>query len=400
MDDDFFRRHHRASRSSHQSPPPQLPPNHPHQDLQSLLKEMKDLNYKVQENSNVLQKGIENIAIELQEDSNKSNRGTLRMPSKQEEDGEIEQSKHERSFYRSEAETLRLEMKDIKEQLNEIRKILPQKGISFEWAPPANPVEPTGSDEDSSIETGIPNPYPETSIRNRSNNNSSSTTTTTTNNNINKNTEPRSSRFLETIDYPPLNNSERSARSILGSTAMKNAAAIIQQHHHHIQPVPTNNKQRSALSKAEAPSPISRRRGRRSLGPLSRNQNRDFDSMEENRRSDNKKELDAGEQQRDPILKSTETQSKCDILSADKDYRRLRRSLRQRYAADSLHHKQNPSRGGVDEEYLAELRKSWHKRRGLSMNPSSTSNDNSSDTISAESPIPENYNRLCSLGEF
>ncbi len=193
--------------------------------LHLLLDEMKDFNDLVQEKSNVLQQGIANIAIELeeeiQEEIKTSAVATPKPALQHETTDEMEKLKQERSFYRTEAETLRLEMKEIRAQLDEIKKCLPKmKDSKVEASPITNKLTIDSDSEEDDIP--VPqSPYPTKSVSMR---------------------PPRSPRFLETLELPPLADSSKSTfrselrdiLSDLGRTTqvMRNAEAIVQQHHH------------------------------------------------------------------------------------------------------------------------------------------------------------------------
>ncbi len=193
--------------------------------LHILLDEMKDFNDLVQERSNVLQRGIANIAIELeeeiQEEIKPSTVATPRPEIQVETCNDMEKLEQERSFYRSEAETLRLEMKEIKAQLDEIKRCLPTMNNSnTEALSRSKSTTVSDSEED---EIRVPSPYPTKSRRVRS---------------------PRSPRFLRTLDLPPLADSSKltfrnelhDILTDLGRTnttrVMRNAEAIVQQHHY------------------------------------------------------------------------------------------------------------------------------------------------------------------------
>ena len=123
--------------------------------LGRLLKEMKKMNNMVQENSNVLQMGIENIAHELKHKKGavaSTSKPVLSTSSDPLLTKEMEQLKRERTYYQSEAETLRLEMEAIREQMNELRRYLPQNSLTL--------TPPIIEEEVLSVESGVP-PIPD-----------------------------------------------------------------------------------------------------------------------------------------------------------------------------------------------------------------------------------------------
>eukprot|EP00531_Pseudo-nitzschia_arenysensis_P014645 CAMPEP_0116132330 /NCGR_PEP_ID=MMETSP0329-20121206/9487_1 /TAXON_ID=697910 /ORGANISM="Pseudo-nitzschia arenysensis, Strain B593" /LENGTH=632 /DNA_ID=CAMNT_0003626831 /DNA_START=114 /DNA_END=2012 /DNA_ORIENTATION=- len=439
--------------------------NHSRQTLQGLLNEMKNLNGIVKENSNTLQKGIENIAFELEQENNMP---TPQTPNEK-DNSEMEQLRQERSYYRTEAETLRMEMKDIKEQLSEIRKILPQMGKSFDIpAPPKSVASTTVVSSEASDSMIIPM-YMGEAIESV------------------KSSEEHAG-FLETIDYPPLKDqnlsfrsevreilsdserrvadSEQRARSAIRRRAMKNAKAIIQQHHN--QPIRTNDdveeeksfgapptpkapvRERSPSPMNRSMSPISRRFQGRSISPMSRQSSIQSDLTMESRKKGAKEELlngsserqmearknsnhvefkknyyknkirkkynirdyqidrnDGDSSRRSRSIVSNESESQEEqLVTADKKYREMRRSLHKRTAGATstssgetpmkeittvnhpkeslvVYHVEDPDlkhssyeEGDIDDQYLDELRKSWYQKRGLALADSNSSEEN------------------------
>ena len=207
--------------------------------LHQLLDEMKDFNDLVQERSNVLQKGIANIAIELEEEIQEEIKtSAVATPTPEHETcDEMKKLKQERSFYRSEAETLRLEMKEIRAQLDEIKKCLPKmKDSKVEASPITNKLTIDSDSEDEYIP--VPkSPYP-TKVR-----------------------SVRPPRFPnnKTIDLPPLTDSSKltfrcelnDILSDLGRTTrdMRNAEA---EQHHHNQPIRASSPDRRIITKNDS----------------------------------------------------------------------------------------------------------------------------------------------------
>ncbi len=442
--------------------------DHSRQTLQSLLKEMKNLNGIVQENSSHLRKGIENIAFELEQENNKS---TPQKP-RENDESELEQLRQERSYYRTEAETLRMEMKDIKEQLSEIRKFLPQMGKSFDIPVPPKSIASTTVVSSEASDSMIIPMYMGEAIESA------------------KSSEEHA-RFLETIDYPPVkdpklplrsevreilldsersvSDSERRARSAITRRAMKNAKEIIQQHHE--QPLRTSHdveegkplethantpptpkaqvRERSPSPMNRSVSPISRRFQGRSISPMSHQSSIQSDLTIESRKNVTKdgtrqkqegrknsdhvefkknyyknkirkkynirdypserNDEDSSRRCRSIVSNESEPREGYQLVTADKKYREMRRSLHKRTASSSstnrsetpleeittvndekeslmVYHAKDQdlkglgqtscAEGDIDEKYLQELRKSWYQRRGLALADSNSSEEN------------------------
>lgn len=427
--DDYFDRRSRSKRGimgestgKYTNQKPSTPTAHSHvndtahsrQSLQNFLKEMKDMNEKVQENSKILQKGIENIAIELEQETTQQPPPTPQ----QKDDSEMEQLRQERSYYRSEAETLRMEMQEIKEQLSEIRKILPQMGNSFDIPPPPKSV---GSGTSGSSGSGAVSTSDESDSKLK-----------------------QHAQFLETIDLPPrkdpklfhsevreivsdserrasllsdsersVSDSERRARSAIARRAMTNAKYLIQQHHN--QPIRSIDNEEGEMSpgvEARPPptsrsirsvSPISRRLRERSASPISRrSRDRSMSSVsrQSSVQSDESKKSSKLAIAKNHYKKKFKQREESNLLTADKNYREMRRSLKQEISERSermdeittanhpkeslvVFHVQDPdfqdasySDGDIDDEYLDELRKSWYQKRGLALADSNSSDEN------------------------
>ncbi len=430
--DDYFDRRTRSKRGvmgestgKYTNQKPSTPTAHSHvddtahsrQSLQNFLKEMKDLNGRVQENSKILQKGIENIAIELEQENTKQPPPTPKQ--KDDSEMEMETLRQERSYYRSEAETLRLEMQEIKEQLSEIRKILPQMGNSFDIPPPPKSV---GSGTSGSSGSGV------------------------VSSDDSDNKLKQHAQFLETIDLPPrkdpklfrtevreivsdserrasllsdsehsVSDSERRARSAIAKRAMTNAKYLIQQHHN--QPIHTIDNEGGEMStgaKARAPptprsvrsvSPISRRVRERSASPISRRfKDRSMSPMSRQGsvQSDESKKSSKLAIAKSHYKKKFKQRQESNLLTADKNYREMRRSLKEeisersnRSLMDEITTANNPKEslvvfhakdpdfedtsyeeGDIDDEYLDELRKSWYQKQGLALADSNSSDEN------------------------